>query len=165
MYCDGCGAELQAAHGFCPQCGKQVKPGMHVAYPQPNRVKEHVRLLGILWLALSTLTAVGAVVLFIVANTIFAPGGPAMRPDGGAPQFLHPLLSFIAVVLLIKAAAEFAAGWGLLQRERWARVLTLVVAFLALFNIPFGTMLGIYALWVLLPAQSDREYEEQIRAA
>jgi hypothetical protein len=164
MYCDGCGAALQAGHGFCPQCGKQVKPGIHVAYPQPNRVKEHVRLLGILWLALSALNAVGGVVLFIVANTIFSLHRPGMSPQG-APQFLHPLLGFVSVVILIKAAAGFAAGWGLLQREPWARVVTLVVSFLALFNVPLGTALGIYSLWVLLPAESDRQYEEQVRAA
>jgi phage shock protein PspC (stress-responsive transcriptional regulator) len=162
MYCDGCGAALQAGHAFCPQCAKQVKPGIHIAYPQPNRVQEHVRLLGILWLALSALNAVGGVVLFIIANTIFSPHRAEMRPG---PQFLHPLLGFIAVVILMKAAAGFAAGWGLLQREPWARLVTLVVAFLALFNVPLGTALGIYSLWVLLPAASERQYEEQVRAA
>lgn len=42
-------------------------------------------------------------------------------------------------------------------------MLTIVLAFLALFNIPFGTALGIYTLWVLLPAESDEEYREQVR--
>ena len=165
MYCDGCGGALQATQGFCPQCGKPVKPGMHIAYPRPNRVKEHIRLLGILWLALSALNAVGGMVLFIVANTILRHHWPGMGPEGGPQMFLHPFLSLIAVLILIKAAAGFAAGWGLLQREPWARVVTLIVAFLALFNIPFGTALGIYSLWVLLPAAADQEYAEQVRAA
>jgi hypothetical protein len=165
MYCDGCGAALEAGHGFCPQCGKQVKPAMHIAQPRPSRVKEHLRLLGILWLALSALNAVGGVVLLIIANTIFGLHRLGMGPEGGPPQFLHPLLSFIAVVILLKSAAGFAAGSGLLQREPWARTVTLVVAFLSLFNVPLGTALGIYSLWVLLPAESDRDYEEQVRAA
>jgi hypothetical protein len=29
----------------------------------------------------------------------------------------------------------------------------------ALLNVPLGTALGIYTLWVLLPAQSDEEYK------
>jgi hypothetical protein len=41
-------------------------------------------------------------------------------------------------------------------------MLTLVLAFLALFNIPFGTALGIYTLWVLLPAGSDVEYQAEV---
>jgi hypothetical protein len=44
-------------------------------------------------------------------------------------------------------------------------VLTLILAFISLFNIPFGTALGVYSLWVLLPAQSEREYDERARAA
>ncbi len=76
----------------------------------------------------------------------------------------HPFLSFIAIVVLAKAAAGFAVGWGLLQREPWARILTIILAFLALFNIPFGTALGVYTLWVLLPAESDQEYREQVRS-
>jgi hypothetical protein len=26
-------------------------------------------------------------------------------------------------------------------------------------NIPFGTALGVYTMWVLLPADSEQEYE------
>jgi hypothetical protein len=39
------------------------------------------------------------------------------------------------------------------------------VPFLSLFNIPLGTAVCLYSLWVLLPATSDRDYEEQVRAA
>jgi hypothetical protein len=43
-------------------------------------------------------------------------------------------------------------------------MLAIVLAFFALFHVPFGTALGIYTLWVLLPSEADREYEEQSRA-
>ncbi len=163
MFCDGCGAALQADQSFCGRCGKEVKEGAHVAWPRRSRVQEHIRLLAILWLAASALNAIGGIVVFILANTLFAHtsrwGGPSV------PGFLHPLLSFIGILVLVKAAAGFAAGWGLLQREPWARILTLILAFISLFNIPFGTALGIYSLWVLLPTQSERDYEEQVRAS
>jgi len=39
-----------------------------------------------------------------------------------------------------------------------------VLAFPSLFcNVPFGTALGIYTLWVLLPAESDEAYEKEAR--
>ena len=45
-------------------------------------------------------------------------------------------------------------------REVGHRILALVLAFISLFtNIPFGTALGIYTMWVLLPAESEREYD------
>ena len=59
----------------------------------------------------------------------------------------------------------FFAGWGLLQREPWARVLTLILAFLALIHVPFGTVLGVYTLWVLLPAGAEEEYEKYRQAS
>jgi len=40
-----------------------------------------------------------------------------------------------------------------------------VVGFISLFNIPLGTALGIYTLWVLLPTQSDDEYQALAKAA
>jgi len=59
----------------------------------------------------------------------------------------------------------FFAGWGLLQRESWARTVALVVGFITLLSIPVGTALGVYTLWVLLPAQSDEEYQALALAA
>ena len=76
--------------------------------------------------------------------------------------FLHSLFATIGFFILAKAVLGFVAGWGLLRREPWARMLTIVLSFLALFHVPLGTALGIYSLWVLLPAQSEREYEQAI---
>ena len=165
MFCDRCGTALQMGQGFCSQCGKGVTQGMRIAYPRPNRVREHVRLLGILWLALSALNAVGGAMLFVIANTFLRHHAPGMELPGGPRMYLQPFLSFLGIMILLRSLLGFVAGWGLLQRESWARVLTLVLAFLSLFSIPFGTALGIYSLWVLLPCESDREYEEQARAA
>jgi len=53
----------------------------------------------------------------------------------------------------------------LLQRENWARIFALVMGFIALLNVPLGTALGVYTLWVLLPSQSDDEYQALAEAA
>jgi predicted amidophosphoribosyltransferase len=45
MYCDACGTALQSEQTFCGKCGKEIRPGFSVAYPRPDRVREHVRLL------------------------------------------------------------------------------------------------------------------------
>jgi hypothetical protein len=126
---------------------------------RPGRVQGHVHLLGILWLAISAFNTIGGVILYVVANALFAHlhemGAPPETPTG----FLRSLLSVVAIFILAKAACGFLAGWGLLQRESWARVIALVLGFISLFNIPFGTAVGVYTLWVLLPAQSQQEYE------
>ena len=159
MFCDGCGAPVQPGQAFCSKCGKQIIGPVSFAQPRPGRVQGHVRLVGLFWLAFSAFNTVGSIVLYVLANTLFA----HMR-ELGAPEaptaFLRPLLSVIAILLLAKAALGFLAGWGLLQHEKWARIIALVLAFVSLFtNIPFGTALGVYTMWVLLPAESEREYE------
>jgi len=159
MFCDRCGTEVESDHRFCSSCGREFS-GAALAYPRRSRVHEHVRLLGILWLALAALNAVGGVVLYVLSRTLFL-HLPEMPQEVSA--WLPTFLSFIGVLIVFKAAVGFLAGWGLLQREPWARMLTIVLAFLALFNIPFGTALGVYSLWVLLPHQSEAEYQEQVR--
>ena len=161
MFCDRCGAAVQTDQSFCSRCGKELTGGV-VSFPRRSRVQEHVRLLGILWLALSAMNVLGGVILYVLANTLFV-HLPEMSGERAATAWLHPFLSFIAILIFVKGAAGFLAGWGLLQRESWARMLSIVLALLALLNIPFGTALGIYTLWVLLPAGADAEYEAQVR--
>jgi len=158
MFCDKCGTQLQQDQAFCSRCGRQILAAIPMTRPMRGRVQEHVRLLGLLWLAFSAFNTLGAIALYIVANTVFGRFG--LEAQGGPRAFLHPLLSILAILLFAKAAVGFIAGWGLLQRDRWARVITLVLGFISMFmNIPFGTALGIYTLWVLLPSESEEEYE------
>ncbi len=72
MFCDGCGASVQTGQAFCSRCGKQTIGPVTAIQPRPGRVQEHVHLLGILWLAISAFNTIGGVILFILANTLFA---------------------------------------------------------------------------------------------
>jgi hypothetical protein len=163
MFCDQCGTQLQAGQAACGRCGKAV---LGPTGYRRNRVQEHVRLVGILWMAYSALNVVAGVVLMVLSRTLF---NNRFHITGGPPpevsSWLGPFLTVIGGLILIKAAAGFLAGWGLLQREPWARMVSLVVAFISLFNVPIGTALGIYTLWVLLPTQSDDEYQALAKVA
>ena len=163
MFCDQCGSQLQSGDSRCGRCGKTV---LGLIELRRSRVRDHVRLVGILWMAYSALHVVFGVAAIIVAQTIF--GHMIHVPDGpppGVSVWLRPLLTFVGWLILAKAAVGFFAGWGLLQRQEWARTLALVVGFVALLNVPLGTALGIYTLWVLLPRQSDDEYKALAQAA
>jgi hypothetical protein len=163
MFCDGCGAAVQPGQAFCGKCGKPIVGTVTVMPQRAGRVQGNIHLLGILWLAMSALNTIGGVVLYILANTLFAHLHDLGAPD--APTaFLRPLLSVLGIFVLAKAACGFIAGWGLMQREPWARVIALVLGFISLFNIPFGTAVGVYTLWVLLPAQSQEEYDALVAA-
>lgn len=51
--------------------------------------------------------------------------------------------------LLLFGIPVALAGWGLLRKQYWARVLAMVLAILGLFLFPIGTIVGAYVLWVL----------------
>jgi hypothetical protein len=132
--------------------------------PVQSRIAGHIRLLGILWLALSAMLLMGGFVM----TAIFSRGawwyGNGFPP--GMPLFVHHILQTVGAALLGGGVLGIVAGWGLLERQSWARTLAIVLAcFALLLFMPFGTALGIYTLWVLLPAQSEEEYRKISRAA
>jgi ABC-type glycerol-3-phosphate transport system permease component len=164
MFCDGCGAAVEPGQSFCSKCGKQIIGSIVAVRSMPGRVKQHLHLLGILWLAMSAFNAIGGLILLVVGNTLFVHlhemGAPPQVPTG----FLSSVVTTLGIIVLAKSACGFLAGWGLLQREGWGRVIALVLAFISLFNIPFGTAIGVYTMWVLLPGQSQEEYDALVAA-
>lgn len=157
MFCDRCGTALQEFQRFCPRCGKGV--GAVPLMPVESRIAGHVRLLGIFWLAISAFRLLPGLALV----SIFRFGFPFFTP--GVPDFVHGMMRGLGGLLLAGAVVGIVAGWGLLERQPWARMLAIVLGCFSLLDMPFGTALGIYTLWVLLPARSEEEYRQIARAA
>src|ERR1035441_1808123 len=155
MFCDRCGANLQGPERFCPHCGRQF--GAAPPMPVGNRVNGHLRNLAILWLAYSALRLLPGLVL----NSFLDRGFPF---GDVAPYFIHEIVRTFGGIFLVTGVVGVIAGWGLYERRSWARILAIVLAFLNLLHPPFGTAIGIYTLWVLLPAASEAEYQRMARA-
>lgn len=156
MYCDRCGSILQPNQAYCAQCGKAIA-GVPLM-PQAPRMAGHVRLLGIFWLAISAFRLFPGIWILAVSSV-----GAGFMPRHFLIAF-GPIMMLLGIIFLAGAVAGFIAGWGLLDHQPWARTLTIVLGILSLPEIPFGTALGIYSLWVLLPAQSQQEYRQLARS-
>jgi hypothetical protein len=153
MYCNSCGNQLLSDQAACSRCGVPV--GVSYAHAVfASRVERNVRLLSVLWLVYSVFEAIGGCALLMVARYIF----PRWKVYGTQQEFLHPMLAGIGCFLLIKAAAGFITGIGLLERQSWARPLALGIGIIAMINIPFGTAIGVYTLWVLLSREAELEW-------
>ena len=176
MFCDRCGAPLTPGAQFCGSCGKAVVAAA-VAAPQPGRVvagdgrvERHLKAVAILWLVTGILRLMEVAWIYIVAR-MFLPGMHFGNPEDW--PFAHlDLDSLIAasvhsvgIILAIFGIAHLVLAWGLFERAPWARVFGLVLGFLALLRIPFGTALGIYTIWVLLPDASSKEYDQLAQAS
>ena len=158
MYCDACGAPMTPEQQFCQRCGKQAGAAPLMP-PAQSRLAGHIRLLGILWLAVSAFRLIPGL-LFLLASPFWMQFVP--------PEVRHMVFGFVGLfgtLFLIGAIIGFAAGWGLLERKPWARMVTLILGLVSLFDVPVGTTLGIYTLWVLLPARTEEEYRRLQRVA
>ena len=62
---------------------------------------------------------------------------------------------WLMTLLLAFAVPFLVAGWGLLNFRPWARILGIILAVLCLTQIPFGTLLGIYALVILFKKDTE----------
>jgi hypothetical protein len=103
----------------------------------------HARILAILFGvvgALSFLISIGPLLLVAIPKPN---EGPEMTP------ILNRMLAVFGSIGLFFSAPTLLASWALLQGKRWARTYSLILSVLFLFNIPLGTALGGYGLWVL----------------
>jgi hypothetical protein len=155
MFCTRCGRQLPENENFCPSCGNQLRPAAAAPLmPKQNRIAGHIRLLGILWLAVSAFRLLPGVVLLTMLESGF------FHQEADVPPFLPKLLEMMGAMFLTMGAVGVIAGVGLLMRKAWARMFAIVLGILGLIDMPFGTALGIYTLWVLLPAESETEYRQ-----
>lgn len=174
MFCVHCGAAMESQHRFCAACGKQIgaSAAQPAGYAGPaaaatqSSTARHVPILGVLWVLRGGLRLLSSLAALYVGAAIL----PWMAGEFGFPMgsfwkgFLPGMIAIGAWLNAAVGAASIAAGYGLIQHEPWGRTLALVMAFLALLSLPFGTALGIYTLIVLLPARSEAEYRQLARA-
>ncbi|HXA56911.1 MAG TPA: hypothetical protein VNU84_05705 [Candidatus Acidoferrum sp.] len=115
------------------------------------------RTLGVLWLVYGCLRVVVVAALLIWSGTLALMWGSLLNR---VPNPLTLMTAFhVGLVLavawcIISAFFSFVAGVALMRRAVPAPMDTLVAALLALPDLPFGIILGVYTIAALLPRAS-----------
>ena len=112
-------------------------------------MRSHLRLLGILqltWGAIGLLLGVSMLLLAIGAIAI----GLMNTGEPVAAGVTALTFGVFAGALLVAGAANAWAGGALRRAQPAGRSAVLWLSVPNLFVLPFGTALGVYALWVLL---------------
>ena len=128
----------------------------------------HVKILAAFYLIFGVLGILGSLMVLLSfggAAGIISMAAPN-DPDALLAVPIVGLIGGILVMLIFTLSVPvIIAGIGLLKHRPWARILTIVLSVLNLINIPFGTLLGIYGLWVLLSRKIGPLFDATLAAA
>jgi len=62
----------------------------------------------------------------------------------------------LVIFLLMTSLPGVIVGIGLLRLRPWSRIAGIVISMISLIMIPFGTVVGVYGLWVLFSKDTER---------
>jgi hypothetical protein len=121
-------------------------------------MQTHVKVLGVIYLAVGGLMLLGALFLLITMGGVAGIVGASADPEDAALAI--PVLGFagtaLALFLGVFALPSLVTGYGLINYKPWARIVGIILSAISLINIPIGTIIGAYGLWVLLNKDTER---------
>lgn len=163
MFCTQCGSEVEQHARFCSKCGGEMAAAVSAASVSVKRterdMEKHINILAWLLIGSAILTGLGGMIVLFAGQII-----RHLPIEVGELRELHFvtwITSVVGMFIIALGGATAAAGVGLLQHKDWARVFTVVMAVLLLFNFPIGTVIAVYAFWVLFSDDGQKYYKSR----
>jgi hypothetical protein len=119
-------------------------------------MKEHVTVVGALHIGFGILGLLLAIIIFVAVV-----GGGLLSGDQQAIAITAIVGTVIAGFFAILALPGIIGGVGLLRYKPWARFLVLILSVINLFNVPIGTAVGVYSIWVLIQPETIELFDAQ----
>ncbi|MCK4549800.1 MAG: hypothetical protein KAU49_06510 [Candidatus Krumholzibacteria bacterium] len=119
-------------------------------------MEQHITILGVLHIAYGALGILIAMIVFMAVV-----GGGMLSGDTEAMAITSLVGTSIATFLIVPSLPGLIGGLGIFRYRQWARITLLVVGFINLLIVPFGTILGIYTIWVLMNIEVKDMFEKQ----
>ena len=121
---------------------------------EERHLQVHVPVVAWLLIALNSIVLLVALSIFVVTTSV---AGLVRDPEA---RVILPLIGTILPAIMgALTLPDFIAALGLLARKRWGRILGIVVGFLNLPGFPMGTLVGGYAIYVLLQDSAERYFD------
>jgi hypothetical protein len=117
----------------------------------------HVKVLGALQIALGAFGLFAAVVVMLAFGVGATAVGASAADDAAIALPIIGITGMALVIFLVVLSLPgVIIGIGLIRLRPWARIAGIVLSILSLMMIPFGTVVGIYGLWVLFNKETER---------
>ena len=126
-----------------------------------TRMDTHVKVLGILNIVNGVIGLCSALFMMVVFGGMAGLIAADRDPDAAVAVPIIGLTGgALVMVLVLVSLPAIIIGLGLFRFRPWARVWGIVLAILSLAAVPFGTIVGVYGLWVLLSSESERLFAQ-----
>ncbi len=118
--------------------------------------QNHITLLGVLHIARGALILLIGIIIFglLAGIGVISDDSTAL----GVLGFVGTALMLLLVALAIPCVL---AGIGVLLRREWGRITALVVGILSLIDIPIGTAIGVYSIWLLMNDETRELFQNR----
>lgn len=126
----------------------------------PTSMRAHLQFTAFLFIVIGAVFALAAA----LAPSLFSATAQAVAESGEEGADIGAALiawtgRTVAIGGAILSLPSLVCGWGLLRRRRWSRWLGIFLGALAVVQVPVGTIVGGYILWVLLSARFESWFE------
>ena len=118
---------------------------------EENKMQKHVTVVAALQVGYSLFGIIAALAVFIVLRQV-----SHFADDYEAQYVLWAVGTYVPLFLFIISIPGLIGGIGLFLFQRWARILVLIVSALAILNLPIGTAIGVYSIWVLVQDDTNK---------
>lgn len=112
---------------------------------------QHKKVLGIIYIVTASLTILIMLAVSMFIGTLFEFIIDKSNEDDAA-LILDMVRTLVAIitwtVTLFISIPSIIAGIGLLNNQRWALTMALILGCLKLLSFPIGTAIGVYSIWV-----------------
>ena len=106
----------------------------------------HLQVLGYIYLVMGILGCIGSAV---VGYLFYGSGPYTYAPETQEMLIIAGYGTIILGILVFASIASVITGIGLIRSSPWSKTFLWILSIIGLIDFPLGTVLGIYAIWVL----------------
>jgi hypothetical protein len=181
LYADLAATQAAPTSGFVIDAGASRAGSSIISRPAKSSVGRHARgasgrtgvkgSQAVTYLAYASYAICGMQIFFGILITLFASAAAAMISGAGqgnpqselarsAGNTMAMFVFAIGIFAIILSIPALLSGYGLMNRQRWGRVLTLILGTISILTLnPLGMAYGVWTFIVLL----DKKYADEFR--
>ena len=151
--CPSCNSKIKKGSSFCHECGYDLKINQTknnlIEVSKQDEYIGYIQITSVIEIAIGILISILGLIILIFG---FIASGATFRSEYSQyfVNYLQIIISLIGVLLILFGLAAIYFGVKLFQLTQIGRIGTLLIASLLLIFIPFGTIFGIFSLYLLI---------------